>query len=162
MERSTQILDVSCAKKITNLVGQVLVLLKSMWKARVRQVKEVKGYFNQRSKDSSKVSNVEAITEPYLSLPCLLFLPVKERPKREAEIIWSLYCVRHGFSNRSMTHFGATLGRMFPNVKEINELALKRDAIKCDDNHGIYSYKDILKMKFSVTVYYCLFRYEVK
>ena len=68
--------------------------------------------------------------------------------KHEAEIIWILFCVRHGFSDNSMTNFVSTLSRMFPGVDNVKNLGLAEDSIKCYVNYGIYPYfKELLKFE---------------
>ena len=73
--------------------------------------------------------------------------------KREAEIIWILFCVRHGFSDSSMTHFVSMLS-MFPGVDNAKILALGKESIECYVNYGIYPYfKELLKVEVNNSLF---------
>ena len=75
-----------------------------------------------------------------------ILLSYNNKAKREAEIVWTLFCVRHGFSNNSMANFVSTLSRMFPEIDNVKNLSLSKDSIKCYVNYGIYPYfKELLK-----------------
>ena len=68
--------------------------------------------------------------------------------KCEAEIIWSFFCVRHGFSDNSMTNFLPMFSRMFPGVDNVKNVALGKDRIKCCMYCSIYPYfKELLKVE---------------
>ena len=53
-----------------------------------------------------------------------IIVSFNNKVKPKAEIIWSLFCVRHGFSGSSMTNFIAMLSRMFPGVRECKKPCL--------------------------------------
>ena len=68
--------------------------------------------------------------------------------KPEPEIIWCLFCVRHGFSDNSMTSFVSTLSRMFSGVDNVKNLIILKGIITCYVNYGIYLYfKDYVKFE---------------
>ena len=77
-----------------------------------------------------------------------IILSFNNKAKVDADIIWSLFSVRHGFSDSSMTNFVSTLSRMFPGVDKVKNLALVKDSIRCYMNYGIYPYfRALLKIE---------------
>ena len=50
-------------------------------------------------------------------------------------MMWDLVCVRHSFSDNSMTSFVSTLLRMSPGVDNAKNLALGKDDIECYLNY---------------------------
>lgn len=58
-------------------------------------------------------------------------LSFDNKAKRKVEIKWSLFSVRHGFSdNYFLVTFVSKLSRMFPEVDNVKNLALGKDRIR--------------------------------
>ena len=67
--------------------------------------------------------------------------------KRNTELkLYSLFCVRYGFSDNSMINFISALSRIFPGVDNVKNLAFGKGSINCYVNYVVYPYfKESLK-----------------
>lgn len=60
-----------------------------------------------------------------------IMLSFDNKAKRKVKIKWSLFSVRHGFSNNYfLVTFVSTLSRMFPEVDNVKNFALGKDRIR--------------------------------
>ena len=169
-QNSKLTIDVNFVKKKINLVQAVLVQSKKHeifeeHKTNSNNVKACHNFFSPRNTTSSNSdsrllnhlgeatshseNNISAIENTSLPLAWnqnSIILSFNNKAKREAEIIWSLFCLRHGFSYNSMASFLSTLWRMFPVVDNIKNFALGKYNIKYYMNYGICPYlKESLK-----------------
>lgn len=79
----------------------------------------------------SDVSVIENIFLQSIQNQNSIMLSFDNKAKRKVEIKWSLFSVRHGFSdNYFLVTFVSTLSRMFPEVDNVKNLALGKDRIR--------------------------------
>ena len=74
-----------------------------------------------------------------------VFSAMHDGTKIEAEIRWILYCIKHNFSDNSMTNFLITMQTMFPDSTIAKQMTLSPSKIKTVTNYGLNHYfRDLL------------------
>ena len=92
---------------------------------------------DQSPSSSSSSSSLQSISSE-VQKP--VFAAMHDGTKIEAEIRWILYCIKHNFSDNSMTNLLITMQTIFPNSTIAKQMTLSPSNIKTVTNYGLYHY----------------------